>query len=134
MFQIKIDGKFLDRGILNCTIFGAILFSSTSLISQEIPKIITDKKIASQNYLPDYSYAGCHYGEMKIPEKTLQIINATDYGVIVNVEFSNNNFTNNPIKVIAVLWGEKDQKPENNTVKNSGEIKVEQNLVQKMMY
>lgn len=53
---------------------------------------------------------------------------------IVNVEFSKNNFTNNPIKLIAVLWGEKDQKPVDNAIKNSGEIKIEQNLKQKMMY
>ncbi len=53
---------------------------------------------------------------------------------IVNVEFANNTFKNNPIKVVAVLWGEKGQKPENNTVVNSGEIKVVQNLKLKLMY
>lgn len=53
---------------------------------------------------------------------------------IVNVEFSNNTFKNNPVKVVAVLWGEKNQKPENNTVINSGEIKVVQNLELKLMY
>ena len=53
---------------------------------------------------------------------------------IVNVEFSNNSFLNNPVKFIAILWGEKGQKPENNSIKNSGEIKVEENLKQKLMY
>jgi len=53
---------------------------------------------------------------------------------IVNVEFANNTFKNNPVKVVAVLWGEKDQKPENNTITNSGEIKVVQNLKLKLMY
>lgn len=53
---------------------------------------------------------------------------------IVNVEFANNTFINNPVKVIAVLWGEKNQKPENNTIKNSGDIKVVQNLELKLMY
>ncbi|MCG9792028.1 chondroitinase-B domain-containing protein [Flavobacterium algicola] len=53
---------------------------------------------------------------------------------IVNVILSNNKFTNNPVAVIAVLWGEKGQAPKNNTIKNSGEIKIEENLKQKMMY
>tara|TARA_R110000868_G_scaffold264879_1_gene523511 strand:+ start:26588 stop:28834 length:2247 start_codon:yes stop_codon:yes gene_type:complete len=53
---------------------------------------------------------------------------------IVNVAVSNNTFTNNEVKVIAVFWGEKDQKPVNNTIKDSGEFKIEQNLKQKMMY
>lgn len=53
---------------------------------------------------------------------------------IINVNMSNNNFSNNPVKYIAILWGEKEQKPVNNTITNSGEFKIEQTLVQKMMY
>jgi len=53
---------------------------------------------------------------------------------IVNVSISTNTFTNNPIQFIAVLWGEKDQKPINNLISNSGEFKTEQSIKQKMMY
>jgi poly(beta-D-mannuronate) lyase len=53
---------------------------------------------------------------------------------IVNVDFSNNTFKNNPVKLVAILWGEKDQKPVDNTIENSGEIKVVQNLKLKLMY
>ncbi|MGY0391386.1 chondroitinase-B domain-containing protein [Bizionia sp. KMM 8389] len=53
---------------------------------------------------------------------------------IVNVRFADNNFSNNPVRTIAVLWGEKSQKPENNQIQNSGEIKVVQNLKLKLMY
>jgi len=53
---------------------------------------------------------------------------------IVNVEFSNNTFKNNPVKYISILWGEKGQKPENNLVQNSGEIKVVQNLKLNLVY
>lgn len=53
---------------------------------------------------------------------------------IVNVDFSDNTFTDNAVKEIAVLWGEKGQKPVNNTITNSGEIRIEQNLKQKLMY
>lgn len=53
---------------------------------------------------------------------------------IVQVGIANNNFVNNPVKFLAVLWGEKKQEALNNTVKNSGEFKTEQNLKLKMMY
>lgn len=53
---------------------------------------------------------------------------------IVNVEFANNTFSNNLVTYIAILWGEKGQKPENNTIQNSGEIKVVQNLKLKLVY
>ncbi|SHG45592.1 poly(beta-D-mannuronate) lyase [Flavobacterium fluvii] len=53
---------------------------------------------------------------------------------IVNVEISKNSFLNNTIKFIAILWGEKNQEPKENSIKNSGEFKIEQNLKQKMMY
>ncbi|MGA9637179.1 chondroitinase-B domain-containing protein [Flavobacterium sp.] len=53
---------------------------------------------------------------------------------IVNVSVSKNTFTNNPVKLIALLWGEKGQAPKENNIKNSGEFKIEENLKQKMMY
>jgi len=53
---------------------------------------------------------------------------------IVNVDFSNNTFKNNPVKLIAVLWGAKGQKPDNNTIVKSGKIEVVQNLKLKLMY
>ncbi|WP_372757493.1 chondroitinase-B domain-containing protein [Mariniflexile sp.] len=53
---------------------------------------------------------------------------------IVNVEFSNNTFKNNPVKRIAILWGEKGQEPGENTIENSGVIEVVQNLALKLMY
>lgn len=53
---------------------------------------------------------------------------------IVNVEFTNNTFKNNPVKIIAILWGEKGQEPGVNTIVNSGKIEVVQNLELKLMY
>ena len=53
---------------------------------------------------------------------------------IVNVLFANNTFKNNPVKVIAILWGEKGQEPGENTISNSGKIEVFQNLELKLMY
>jgi len=67
--------------LISCT---AMLFSTSYLLSQNLPQIITDKKIAAQNYFPDYSYAGYHHGEVNLPQKSEQVINALDYGVIAN--------------------------------------------------
>ncbi|MBO1256379.1 DUF4957 domain-containing protein [Alteromonas sp. 5E99-2] len=53
---------------------------------------------------------------------------------IVNVSLKNNTFTDNPVKLIAVLWGAKGQKPDNNTITQSGEIKVVDNLKLKLVY
>ena len=53
---------------------------------------------------------------------------------IVNVDFSNNTFKNNPTKFIAILWGEKGQKPGENSIINSGKIQIQQNLKLKLMY
>tara|TARA_R110002049_G_scaffold279395_1_gene458354 strand:- start:4581 stop:6239 length:1659 start_codon:yes stop_codon:yes gene_type:complete len=60
------------------------LLSSFNLYSQTLPKIISDKIIMQQNYLPDYSFAGYHNGKIKIPNIDTNIMLATDYGVIPN--------------------------------------------------
>ncbi|MTH16082.1 hypothetical protein GKZ88_10910 [Flavobacterium sp. LC2016-01] len=55
------------------------LFMNT-LLAQELPKIITSKT----NYLPDFSFAGYHFGESQLPETNGKIINAADFGVKAN--------------------------------------------------
>ncbi|MNQ20253.1 Pectate lyase superfamily protein [compost metagenome] len=57
------------------------LFVSSIVMGQQTPKILTDSKT---NYLPDFSYAGYHFGESQIPKSTGKIINATDFGVKAN--------------------------------------------------
>jgi poly(beta-D-mannuronate) lyase len=53
---------------------------------------------------------------------------------IVNVNIANNVFKNNPVKYVSILWGAKNNKAENNTIINSGEIKTVENLEMKLMY
>jgi hypothetical protein len=60
------------------TIFCSLVVNIT--MAQEIPKIITSKT----NYLPDFSYAGYHFGESPIAESQGKIINVTNFGVITN--------------------------------------------------
>ena len=53
---------------------------------------------------------------------------------IVNVDISNNTFKNNPVKLVALLWGAKNNSHSDNQISNSGEFKVEENLKMKLMY
>jgi len=55
------------------------------------------------------------------------------YGII-NVNISNNTFKNNRVKLIARLWGAKNNIHSNNKIINSGEIIVEENLKLKTFY
>ncbi len=53
---------------------------------------------------------------------------------IINVNILGNTFKNNPVKLVALLWGEKNNHHSNNTVINSGEIKVEQQQKLEILY
>ena len=53
---------------------------------------------------------------------------------IINVDIRNNSFTNNPVKLVALLWGAKNNSHSDNQISNSGEIRVEENLKLKLMY
>jgi poly(beta-D-mannuronate) lyase len=53
---------------------------------------------------------------------------------IVNVDIANNTFKDNPVKLVALLWGAKNNSHSDNQISNSGEIRVEENLKMKLMY
>lgn len=105
MFQSNKNKNFFHQGVIISTAFVAIFFSSNNLFSQELPRIITNKEVAAQNYLPDYSYAGYHFGEVKLPEITTQIINATDYGVIANDGLDDSKNLIKAIKAVSSIKG-----------------------------
>lgn len=64
-------------------------------------------------------------------EKNKRLFN---HNGIVNVNINNNTFKNNKVKFVSILWGAKNNVESNNTVINSGEIKIEENLVMTLMY
>ena len=74
---------------------------------------------------------GSEFKQCGKKEKSGVLINT--YGII-NVDISENEFQNNPVKLVAVLWGAKNNTHSDNRMDNSGEIVVEQNLPQKLMY
>ncbi|MDN3664606.1 chondroitinase-B domain-containing protein [Algibacter miyuki] len=53
---------------------------------------------------------------------------------IVYVNINNNTFTNNPVELVSMLWGAKENYAADNTFNNSGSIKSEENLKMKLMY
>ena len=55
------------------------------------------------------------------------------YGII-NVDISGNTFRNNDVKLVAQLWGAKNNSHADNKIENSGKLAVEQNLPLKLMY
>lgn len=55
------------------------------------------------------------------------------YGII-NVAISDNTFKNNQVKMVARLWGAKNNSHTDNKLINSGELVVQENLPLKLMY
>ncbi|MEO0901092.1 MAG: alginate lyase, partial [Bacteroidota bacterium] len=55
------------------------------------------------------------------------------YGII-NVNLSENTFINNPVQLVARLWGAKNNTHSDNEITNSGELIVQENLPLKLLY
>ncbi len=53
---------------------------------------------------------------------------------IINVDISKNTFKNNPVKLVALLWGAKNNSHSDNEIVNSGKIVVQENIKLTLMY
>ena len=85
-----------------------------------------ESTVGGNLHIKDSKFSKC--GE---EEKNGTLINT--YGII-NVNISDNTFTNNKVKLVAQLWGAKNNSAFNNSLKKSGKIITEQNLPLKLMY
>ncbi|MEQ8581560.1 MAG: hypothetical protein RIC30_08040 [Marinoscillum sp.] len=66
-------------------ILGIWVCSQHSGQAQDLPDLLSDEAISKANYLPDFSYAGYHFGEDPIPASASgKVLHATDFGVIPN--------------------------------------------------
>lgn len=53
---------------------------------------------------------------------------------IINVDISKNTFKNNRVKLVALLWGAKNNSHSENEVVNSGKFLVQENIALKLIY
>lgn len=53
---------------------------------------------------------------------------------IINVNLMDNQFEYNPVRFVSILWGAKNNYHSGNEVKNSGEIRTEENIKLTLMY
>ena len=74
---------------------------------------------------------GCIFEKCGTQEKSKILVKTRG---IINVNIRNNTFTNNPVKLVALLWGEKNNQHSGNDMTRSGSIRVDQFLKQKLMY
>lgn len=74
---------------------------------------------------------GCTFTNSGMDEENGVLLNT--YGII-NVKILENTFRNNKVKLIARLWGAKNNTESNNDIENSGKIISEQNLPLKLIY
>ncbi len=74
---------------------------------------------------------GCTFSNSGGDERNGTLINT--YGII-NVDISGNTFRNNRVKLVARLWGAKNNSHSQNKIENSGRLIVEQNLPLKLIY
>lgn len=140
-----------------------ISFTNSSIINCENGLELSEETNDRGDYNVEYlTVDNCHFNEVKsnvidyyrggYDESTiggnLLLTNSTftkcggkeDNGIlintrgIVNVDISNNSFKNNPVKLVALLWGAKNNSHSNNEISNSGKILIEENLKMKLMY
>tara|TARA_B100000809_G_scaffold63492_3_gene60213 strand:- start:12602 stop:14314 length:1713 start_codon:yes stop_codon:yes gene_type:complete len=58
---------------------------SVNAQQHDLPKILSDKSTKSENYLPDFSYAGYHFSEIEIPTASKNtVVNIQDFVAIPN--------------------------------------------------
>ncbi len=74
---------------------------------------------------------GCTFTNSGSDEPNGILINT--YGII-NVNLADNTFRNNRVKLVARLWGAKNNSHADNVIENSGKLVVEQNLPLKLVY
>lgn len=62
------------------------VFVLNTAFSQEakMPEILVNKKVIKENYLPDFSFAGYHFGEKETPKQYDHYLNVTDFGAKPN--------------------------------------------------
>jgi hypothetical protein len=83
--------------ILICCCWVNTLFAQT-----ETTAFTEFKNQASNNILPDFSYAGYHHGEIRIPQVNFPVFDVTNYGAIADDTVSDKTAIQNAINAAAL--------------------------------
>ncbi|WP_282041781.1 hypothetical protein [Winogradskyella flava] len=70
------------QAILCSMVMGFICCSLS--MAQELPRMLEEKSNEDDKYLPDFSFAGYHNGEVEIPMNVGEVFYASDFGVVAN--------------------------------------------------
>lgn len=90
----------------NLSLFVSIVFyCCASGFSQEIPEILKATTENNSSYLPDFSFAGYHNGEVEISNANGKIVNAQDYGVIADDGLDDSKALKHAIKEASKIDG-----------------------------
>jgi hypothetical protein len=79
-----LNSKFTSKSIIFGTLILGLCFNFQPISAQDVPEIISKKEVASLNFLPDFSYAGYHFGNTSLPEIKEKVLLATEFGVKAN--------------------------------------------------
>ena len=69
--------KILSTLLLFCIVL-------SGYAQKSMPEIFVNEDIIENNYLPDFSFAGYHFGEKEIPSAFDNILNVIDFGAVPN--------------------------------------------------
>jgi len=83
-----------------------LIGSNFNFSAQELPEILKSKSLNDSNYLPDFSFAGYHNGEISIPKGSGKVYVASDYGVIANDGLDDSKALKNAIEEVSKFEGE----------------------------
>lgn len=81
---------------------GLLLLTAATVLAQTETTAFTEfKNQSADNILPDFSYAGYHHGETRIPKVNSAVFNVVDYGAIANDDISDKTAIQNTINAAA---------------------------------
>lgn len=86
-----------------------ILFLLSIVVSYSqtpyMPEIFSNSVVRESTYLPDFSYAGYHFGEKKIPTRFSNVLNVADFGAIPNDHIDDSEAFQKTIEKAATIDG-----------------------------
>ncbi len=83
-FKLFLKDFYWMKTTLKIICISLSLSFNTFAQQEHTPGILINQNIIEKNYLPDFSFAGYHFGEKEIPTSFDHILNLTDFGAVAN--------------------------------------------------